>query len=129
MKALDQLYVAATNDDTIDAVQLSVGSYFSSCQYFDTSMESWSRSGCQPQEESTASVTSCVCNHLTAFGGNSFVSITDISFEDLDVGAPYHVNWRTYLFFILFCLLNFLPLLRVTSWPFVLDLMVLRFRS
>ena len=88
VKASDTLYVTATNDNAADAVQVSVGNYFSSCQYFDTTTQLWVHSGCQVSDESTAVVTSCVCNHLTAFGGASIVSITDISFEDLDVRVP-----------------------------------------
>ncbi|GFS21791.1 polycystin-1 [Elysia marginata] len=84
MKGSDTLFVAATNDNGNDAAQLSVGSYFSNCQYFDTSSQLWSRSGCEVQDESTAVITSCICNHLTAFGGAGIVSISDISFEDLD---------------------------------------------
>ncbi|GFN79869.1 polycystin-1, partial [Plakobranchus ocellatus] len=84
VRSTDVVYVTATNDDTSRSIQLSVGIYFSSCEYFDVASELWSSSGCTVQDESTATVTSCVCNHLTSFGGAGVVSIADIDFADLD---------------------------------------------
>ncbi|CAL1530708.1 unnamed protein product [Lymnaea stagnalis] len=79
----DKLYVVATNNDPHHTVELSVAVYWSSCEHFNPKTQTWAHDGCTATAASTASNTSCLCNHLTSFGGRGIVSVADLDFADL----------------------------------------------
>ncbi|KAK0047965.1 polycystin-1 [Biomphalaria pfeifferi] len=79
----DKLFVMATNDDRYHTVQLSVATYYSFCQYFNTTTQRWALDGCVARETSTAVNTFCQCNHLTSFGAAALAPIVDFDFADL----------------------------------------------
>ncbi|CAG5132501.1 unnamed protein product, partial [Candidula unifasciata] len=83
LSSSDKLHIVATNNNELYEIELSVGAYISSCEYFNTDSQTWASGGCQVQEDSTPVVTSCKCNHLTSFGAG-IISITDIDFSDLE---------------------------------------------
>ncbi|XP_064630096.1 polycystin-1-like [Lineus longissimus] len=74
-------YILVQNNNTV-SINLSVGVYISSCQFY-TEQETWSSEGCEPLDTSTATVTVCSCNHLTAFGASVLVPLNAIDFTDL----------------------------------------------
>ncbi|XP_034417690.1 polycystic kidney disease protein 1-like 2 [Cyclopterus lumpus] len=53
---------------------LSITSFAAACKFWDESALEWSTFGCRVGVHTTHSVTQCLCNHLTFFGGSFFVT-------------------------------------------------------
>ncbi|KAJ8318729.1 hypothetical protein KUTeg_003820 [Tegillarca granosa] len=71
------------NDDSYHSVNVTVGIYFSSCQYYNTQSQQWDSSGCTPTSESITTCSVCSCSHLTAFGSSMLMPISAIDFTDI----------------------------------------------
>lgn len=68
---------------------ITMGVYYSDCVFYDTSTSLWSNSGCEPLDESIASVAVCACNHMTFYGGSVLLSPDQIDFTDLTVSNVF----------------------------------------
>ncbi|XP_029968171.1 polycystic kidney disease protein 1-like 2 [Salarias fasciatus] len=53
---------------------LSITTITTSCKFWNHSLQTWSDNGCRVGVNSTATVTQCLCNHLTFFGSSFFVT-------------------------------------------------------
>ncbi|KAM6955775.1 polycystin-1-like protein 2 [Lycodopsis pacificus] len=53
---------------------LSITSFTAACKFWDESILEWSPFGCRVGVQTTHSVTQCLCNHLSFFGGSFFVT-------------------------------------------------------
>ncbi|XP_068592767.1 polycystin-1-like protein 2 [Cebidichthys violaceus] len=53
---------------------LSITSFTAACKFWDESILEWSTFGCRVGVQTTHSVTQCLCNHLSFFGGSFFVT-------------------------------------------------------
>ncbi|CAH1802956.1 unnamed protein product, partial [Owenia fusiformis] len=76
-----QHYVTITNPHSDVSLNISIGYFFSSCQYFNTTSKKWQTDGCYTADLSTPMQTICSCNHLTSFGGGVFIPEEILSFE------------------------------------------------
>ncbi|XP_052069619.1 polycystin-1-like isoform X1 [Mytilus californianus] len=75
--------VTVYNDDPNYDVNISAAIYYSTCQFFDTSANSWDTNGCSPTDESIEKYAVCECEHLTPFGGGMLAPPNTLSFADL----------------------------------------------
>lgn len=73
------------NDDPSYDVNISAAIYYSTCQFFDTSANTWDTNGCSPTDESIEKYAVCECEHLTPFGGGMLAPPNTLSFADLVV--------------------------------------------
>lgn len=86
------------NDDPNFDVNISAAKYFSTCQYFDTSTNTWSTNGCASTEESVENYAVCECQHLTPFGGGMLAPPDSLSFTDLLVSMGSFITDLTVLY-------------------------------
>ncbi|XP_070580037.1 polycystin-1-like isoform X2 [Ptychodera flava] len=80
-------FVAVTNNFKFNILNVSVGVYYSSCQYYNETLHVWMNTGCVPSQDSMASCVVCDCNHLTAFGGSSMSTTESVQFVGLRSNA------------------------------------------
>lgn len=97
--------ITVYNDDPNFAYNISAAIYMSSCGFYDPSSETWSGAGCYPTAESLPVYTTCMCNHLTPFGGSMLVPPNAISFSDLVVSECIQFKFLGYS---TMCFLSFL---------------------
>ncbi|XP_013395471.1 polycystin-1-like [Lingula anatina] len=65
------------------AVNVAIGLYVTSCQFYNELNNTWDTGGCEPDAESVAACSVCLCNHLTSFGASVLVTPNAIKFQDL----------------------------------------------
>nr|XP_006822225.1 PREDICTED: polycystin-1-like [Saccoglossus kowalevskii] len=66
-----EYYLLVTSNYVQSVINVSVGVYFTTCQYYNETLNEWESTGCIPDEQSVYVCPSCQCNHLTSFGGSS----------------------------------------------------------
>ncbi|XP_077979376.1 polycystin-1-like [Glandiceps talaboti] len=76
----DMYYLLLTNNYKQTKVNVSMGVYFSSCQFYNETVNEWESSGCSPLEQSMASCTVCSCSHLTSFGSSAASDLVSVDF-------------------------------------------------
>jgi hypothetical protein len=83
-------HILVQNNNTM-SINLTVGIYISSCQFYNK-QETWNSAGCEPLDTSTATITVCKCNHLTAFGASVLLAPNAIDFTDLAVSKNMSID-------------------------------------
>ncbi|XP_077983049.1 polycystin-1-like protein 2 [Glandiceps talaboti] len=74
------LLLVAGDVEAAGNVTLDLFMYAAECVYWDEQTETWTGRGCRAGPLTTASLTHCLCNHLTLFGSSFFVKPNTVNF-------------------------------------------------
>jgi len=90
-------------NSTVD-VNYTMSVWISSCLYWSKEKQQWTNDGCKVGSKTNISKLHCLCNHLSAFGGDFFVAANPIDFDKVWVQFGEQGETGNFVMAVVFCI-------------------------